>query len=233
MGGSIAMRRALQVQHGLSRWCSKPVPGGRGTGIISGDEMASAAMDKILGRWENVENRVASAVTKKRGKRAPPAGLHKGRRTNRPRLSEEEVRWMAENKGVDIGKEPTWFVPADEVTLQDPLAEAIYTETAVARTARIIVAPEMIPQLEALYSGEIASAYDAAPGFSSAQLFVQRDTGEVQSVTVWESPGHLQAAAEMPTYKEAMMKLSRFVREPPEVLSFECVYAVHKATKVT
>lgn len=38
----------------------------------------------------------------------PQMGLHKGKRSNVPRKSEEEIRWELENQGEDIGKDPTW-----------------------------------------------------------------------------------------------------------------------------
>ena len=39
--------------------------------MIAADAQASAALDKIMGRWDNIDNRVATAVARKRGKVVP------------------------------------------------------------------------------------------------------------------------------------------------------------------
>ena len=110
------------------------------------------------------------------------------------------------------------------------------------RTAQILVAPERIPQLEAgfcvtlqlsgtlmgdnwqaLYSVEIAEAYQAAPGFSSAHLFVKRDTGEVQSVTVWESPGVHPCGVEGIAATEFQLNLGALCRASTGCSPASCV----------
>merc|ERR1712216_905084 len=155
MGSSVsAMRRAaLRAQCWLSRRCDK----NRGS-AISEDPQASVAVEKILGRWSNLEGRVASAVTKRRGKKPPVVGTLRGRRSNRPSLSEEEVRWRAEHEGDDPGSEPVWYKPSEE------LATAAEEETSlgggmVARTAVVRVRQGKMGEVEALYRGAIAEAY--------------------------------------------------------------------------
>ena len=64
------MRRALRAVSSLTRCNKPPVKGGSG-GVIAADAQASAAMDKIMGRWDNIDNRVATAVGRKRGKVVP------------------------------------------------------------------------------------------------------------------------------------------------------------------
>lgn len=68
------MRRAscfVQLSRRCLTRCDKPKQGGRGGGVIAADAQASAALDKIMGRWDNIDNRVATAVARKRGKVVP------------------------------------------------------------------------------------------------------------------------------------------------------------------
>jgi len=118
---------------------------------------------------------------------------------------------------------PRYVPPAAE---PGPLGADIPEHCSGSRISSIQVRPEDIPAVESLYATSIKAVYQQAPGFQSAYLLLDRNSGAAQSVTVWDSQRDVQAIAETAGYREAMAGLARFVVGAPKVASLECAVAI-------
>ena len=90
-----------------------------------------------------------------------------------------------------------------------------------ARLVTGAIAPDKLDEAIRLWQETVAPSVRQQPGFKGARLLVQRKTGKVASMGLWEAEANLQSTVEW--NQEQIARFAGFFTAPPNVEHYELV----------
>ena len=94
-----------------------------------------------------------------------------------------------------------------------------------ARVTSVMIRPDAFTEAIRIYQDSIVSAIASHKGFHTADLIVDRSSGEGLSVTVWETEEDGKAYEASGTYQEQVAKLAQYFASKPTLRTYDV--AVH------
>jgi heme-degrading monooxygenase HmoA len=97
-------------------------------------------------------------------------------------------------------------------------------KTMYARATNVQVSPDKVDEAIQLFRDSVVPAAKQQRGWKGVSLFVERKTGKLQSIGLWETEADAQATGEGSAYlQEQFAKFANLFTAPPVVTHYEVV----------
>jgi quinol monooxygenase YgiN len=94
-----------------------------------------------------------------------------------------------------------------------------------ARVTTVPIQRDKISDATSIYQNDILPIISGTPGCQGVYLLVDPNTGNAQSITLWDNPANAQSYESSGTYQQLVAKLAQYFAGPPSLATYDV--AVH------